>query len=110
MAHEVVTARLRFGRDVAQLVGPDGQHEIGATLLPEQERMVEPALEQGRRSAVVLGRAQDNDRVGPLDVAGVVVVRGAPHDDAGRADRDEGEDEREGEEGEDGVPANQAHG
>ena len=71
--------------------------------------MVEPALEQRRRSAVVLGRAQDNDRVGPLDVAGVVVVRSAPHDDAGRADRDEGEDQPEGEEGEDGVPANQAH-
>jgi hypothetical protein len=36
-------------------------------------------------------------------------VRRTPHDDAGRADRDEGEDQPEGEEGEDGVPANQAH-
>ena len=75
---------------------PTVMHEIGPTLLPEQERVVEPAPEQRRRSAVVLGGAQDNDRVGLLDVAGVVVVRSAPHDDAGRADRDEGEDAARG--------------
>src|SRR5207247_2247076 len=35
--------------------------------------------------------------------------RCAPHDDAGRSDRDEGKREPQYEEGEDRVPANQAH-
>ena len=108
-AHEVVATGLRFGRVVARLIRPNGDDEIRPILLPEHDRVLEPSPEHRRGRAVVLGGAQDDDRVGPLDVAGVVVVRGAPHDDARRADRDERERETECEEGEDRVPANQAH-
>jgi len=71
--------------------------------------MIEASLEQRGRRAVVLGRAEHDDRVRAVDLAGVVVVRGAPHDDGGGRDRGENEEEADGEDREDRVPANQAH-
>ena len=43
--------------------------------------MVQPPGEHRRGIPVVFGRAQDHDRVGPVDLGRVVVVGGLPHDD-----------------------------
>ena len=44
---EVRPAGLGLGRPIPRLVGPQHQHQVGATLLEEQGRVVEPPLEHG---------------------------------------------------------------
>ena len=72
-------------------------------------RVVQPSLEQRRGRAVVLGRAEHDDRVGVVDVGGAVVVRGPPHGDRGAAHQQERHQPHQGDRGPDRVPAEPAH-
>ena len=71
--------------------------------------MLQPAEQDRRRRALVLGGAEHDDRVGVGHVAGVVVVRGAPHEGSGK-DQEQDRGEHDGtERGQDRVAADQAH-
>src|SRR5439155_13384582 len=83
--------RCGFRRQVAVRLAPGHDEERRETLLVEVHRVSDPRGEDSRRPAVVLGRAEDDDRVG---LARLVAMPDVPDPVAGPADEEERTDDR----------------
>jgi hypothetical protein len=106
---QVVPARFGFGGAIAGLIRPEHEDLPRTPLGIQERRVVEAPPEHGRGDAIVLGGAEDRDRVNRLDVARAVVVGGTPDDERRSAHDDQGSEEDERDRAEEGMPADAAH-